>query len=51
VNENDQAEPLLAAERVCSVHRTWPVWGAALGAATLAFHLRRRGHCRHCHRS
>jgi hypothetical protein len=29
----------------------WPVWGAALGAATLAYHLRRRGHCRHCHRS
>lgn len=28
----------------------WPVWGAALGAATLAYHLRRRGHCRHCHR-
>ena len=29
----------------------WPVWGAALGPATLAYHLRRRGHCRHCHRS
>jgi len=29
----------------------WPVWGAALGAATLAYHLRRRGHCRHCHRA
>lgn len=27
----------------------WPVWGAALAAATLAYHLRRRGHCRHCH--
>jgi hypothetical protein len=28
-----------------------PLWGAALGAATLAYHLRRRGPCRHCHRS
>ncbi|MBO2445902.1 hypothetical protein J4573_02260 [Actinomadura barringtoniae] len=28
----------------------WVVWGAALGAATLAYHLRRRGPCRHCHR-
>ncbi|WP_441250952.1 NYN domain-containing protein [Kitasatospora sp. McL0602] len=26
----------------------WIVWGAALGAATLAYHLRRRGACRHC---
>ncbi|MER5642505.1 NYN domain-containing protein [Kitasatospora sp. NPDC002227] len=26
----------------------WIVWGAALGAATLAYHLRRRGSCRHC---
>lgn len=23
----------------------WPAWGAALGAATLAYHLRRRGRC------
>ena len=32
----------------------WPVWEFALGAATLAYHLRRRGpcrHCRHCQRS
>jgi hypothetical protein len=28
----------------------WPVWGCALGAATLAYHLRRRGHCPHCDR-
>jgi hypothetical protein len=28
----------------------WPVWGAALGAATLAYHLRRRGRCARCHR-
>ncbi|MGX7670286.1 hypothetical protein [Plantactinospora sp. DSM 117369] len=26
----------------------WPVWGIALGAATLAYHLRRRGACDHC---
>lgn len=26
----------------------WPVWGAALGAATLGYHLRRRGACRAC---
>ncbi|MEV6520805.1 hypothetical protein AB0M43_02545 [Longispora sp. NPDC051575] len=26
----------------------WPVWGVALGAAALAYHLRRRGGCRHC---
>ncbi|GIG86130.1 hypothetical protein [Plantactinospora endophytica] len=26
----------------------WPLWGAALGAATLAYHLRRRGGCAHC---
>jgi hypothetical protein len=29
----------------------WPVWGGALGAATLAYHLRRRGLCRHCGRT
>jgi hypothetical protein len=29
----------------------WPVWGAALGAATLAYHLRRRGPCRRCGRT
>jgi hypothetical protein len=28
----------------------WPAWGGALGAATLAYHLRRRGRCRHCGR-
>ncbi|MET8359125.1 NYN domain-containing protein [Micromonospora sp. NPDC005171] len=28
----------------------WPVWGVALGAATIAYHLRRRGACRHCAR-
>ena len=28
----------------------WPLWGVALGAATLAYHLRRRGQCRVCHR-
>jgi hypothetical protein len=26
----------------------WPLWGFALGAATLAYHLRRRGRCPHC---
>jgi hypothetical protein len=26
----------------------WLVWGAGLGAATIAYHLRRRGACRHC---
>ncbi len=29
----------------------WPVWGAALGAATLAYYYRRRGRCGHCGRS
>jgi hypothetical protein len=29
----------------------WPVWGVALGAATLAYHLRRRGACARCGRS
>jgi hypothetical protein len=29
----------------------WPLWGATLGAAALAYHLRRRGSCRHCLRS
>jgi len=28
----------------------WPLWGVALGTATLAYHLRRRGRCGHCHR-
>jgi hypothetical protein len=28
----------------------WPVWGISLGAATLAYHLRRRGRCRSCGR-
>ncbi|MEU8114078.1 hypothetical protein [Micromonospora sp. NPDC048947] len=28
----------------------WPVWGVALGAATYAYHLRRRGTCRRCDR-
>jgi hypothetical protein len=28
----------------------WPLWGAALGAATLAYHLRRRGRCPRCGR-
>lgn len=28
----------------------WPIWGAALGAATLAYYYRRRGRCRHCGR-
>ena len=28
----------------------WIVWGAALGAATYAYHLRRRGNCRRCGR-
>ncbi|MFG1925322.1 NYN domain-containing protein [Cryptosporangium sp. NPDC048952] len=26
----------------------WVVWGAALGAATVTYYLRRRGACRHC---
>lgn len=25
-----------------------PIWGAALGVATLAYYLRRRGRCRAC---
>jgi hypothetical protein len=29
----------------------WPVWGAALGVATLAYYYRRRGRCEHCGRS
>jgi len=29
----------------------WPLWGGALGLATLAYHLRRRGRCRHCGRT
>lgn len=29
----------------------WPIWGAALGAATLAYYYRRRGRCRRCGRS
>jgi hypothetical protein len=29
----------------------WPLWGAALGAATLAYHLRRRGACGYCRNS
>lgn len=28
----------------------WPLWGVALGAATYAYHLRRRGTCRWCGR-
>jgi hypothetical protein len=28
----------------------WPVWGIALGAATLAYHYRRRGRCGRCGR-
>ncbi|MEU5941901.1 hypothetical protein ABZ807_22560 [Micromonospora sp. NPDC047548] len=28
----------------------WPLWGVALGAAALAYHLRRRGACRRCGR-
>jgi hypothetical protein len=28
----------------------WPIWGAALAAATLAYHLRRRERCRSCGR-
>lgn len=26
----------------------WLAWGVSLGAATIAYHLRRRGTCRHC---
>ncbi|WP_051772229.1 hypothetical protein [Saccharothrix sp. NRRL B-16314] len=26
----------------------WPLWGLALGAATVAYYLRRRGECPHC---
>lgn len=29
----------------------WPLWGAALGAATYAYYLRRRGQCPYCGRS
>jgi hypothetical protein len=28
----------------------WPLWGAALGAATLAYYYRRRGKCDYCGR-
>ena len=28
----------------------WPIWGVALGAATLAYYYRRRGRCQHCGR-
>jgi hypothetical protein len=28
----------------------WPLWGVALGAATVAYHLRRRGRCPRCGR-
>jgi hypothetical protein len=28
----------------------WPVWGVALGAATLAYYYRRRDTCKHCGR-
>jgi hypothetical protein len=28
----------------------WPLWGAALGGAAFAYHLRRRGPCPHCAR-
>jgi hypothetical protein len=28
----------------------WPVWGVALGAATLAYYYRRRNKCKHCER-
>lgn len=28
----------------------WPLWGVALGAATLAYYYRRRGRCTHCGR-
>ena len=28
----------------------WPLWGVALGAATLAYYYRRRGRCSHCGR-
>ncbi|MEH1165531.1 hypothetical protein V6V47_09100 [Micromonospora sp. CPCC 205539] len=28
----------------------WPLWGVALGAATYAYHLRRRGACQSCGR-
>lgn len=30
---------------------TWPLWGIALGAATLAYHYRRRGPCEACGRA
>ncbi len=29
----------------------WPLWGAALATAALAYHFRRRSTCHHCHRS
>lgn len=29
----------------------WPLWGVALGAATYAYYLRRRGQCPYCGRS
>lgn len=28
----------------------WPLWGVALGTATLAYYYRRRGRCPHCGR-
>jgi hypothetical protein len=29
----------------------WPLWGAALAMATLAYYYRRRGRCQHCGRN
>ena len=33
-----------------AIYLLWPVWGVALGVATYAYHLRRRGSCRTCGR-
>src|SRR5829696_6889547 len=33
-----------------TVGEVWPLWGVALGAATLAYYYRRRGRCSHCGR-
>ncbi|MEV6634550.1 hypothetical protein AB0M54_27765 [Actinoplanes sp. NPDC051470] len=47
------SEPELYTSELSLAHipqLAWPLWGAALGAATYAYHLRRRPACRDCGR-
>jgi hypothetical protein len=39
---------LMAAGLAAAPMLLWPLWGVALGAATLAYYLRRRGRCPRC---